>query len=137
MALAFTVLLESGALWYDVPIHGICTAECEPRELSLLQQWDCLSDDFTVHAYEPLKTLKVVANQDSLPLGTYMFTIDFLGSFYADDPGEHKTLNVIELVTGHLVAMPNNKLLFEDKTFTKITDWPKYVRTDRHYYAEE
>lgn len=142
MALCVTVLLECGALWYELPLHAICWKECEPKELKFHQRWDCLSGEWTAHRYEHLRHLAVEVvpyaadpGAGTLP-GSYMFTIDMSGSFYADHPAEHKTLNIIALDSGHIVAMPNNKVLFRDETFTSLA-MPDYVRNSRHYFCEE
>ena len=59
-----------------------------------------------------------------------------MGSFYSDHPSEHKTLNIIELDDGQIVAYPNNRCLFEDKTFTRINGRPDYIQTNRHFFCE-
>jgi hypothetical protein len=141
MAICVTAHLESGALWYELPLHAITTKKgSENHPIGFHQMWDCLSDQFTVHRYNHLRHLDVdvLVNDGSRKLmrGAYMFTIDFINSFYADHPSEHKTMNVIELETGDIVAYPNNRCLFIDKTFTKITGRPNYNQTNQHYFAE-
>lgn len=144
MALCFTVLLESGALWYELPLHALTMVQ-GPRTYSLpeLQMWDCLSDVWTVHRYDHLRHLdvKVVLElEDGKKVksdGRYLFTIDMMDAFYADHPAEHKTFNIIALWSGEIVAYPNNRCIFEDKTFTKVpAERPQYVRTSAHYFAE-
>lgn len=142
MALCFTVLLESGALWYELPIHALATKSGAPvMELSICQMWDCLSSEWTAHRYGHLRHLSVLVHlrgtDDRSPSrGSYLFTIEMLNSFYADHPGEHKTLNVIELGDGQIVAYPNNRLLWEDLTFTNHNLPRNYVRTSKHYFCE-
>ena len=140
-ALCFTVLLESGALWYELPIHAVALKEGPTIALPTAQMWDCLSDNWTAHCYDHLRHLnvsvKLNGNDDLDPMmGDYMFTIDFMDSFYADHPGEHKTLNIIGMPTGAIVAYPNNRCVFADKTFTKPLP-RNYLRSDRHYFCEE
>lgn len=150
MALTFTVLLESGAVWYELPLPAfkMWRGETKPPQetgvplLDVCQMWDCLSDDFTIHRYDHLRylTANVWLNgnaPDQLTPADYLFTIDFIGSFYADHPSEHKTYNVLATkVDGTLVAYPNNRILFEDKTFTKLNGRPKYIQTNKHFFAE-
>lgn len=143
MALCFTVLLESGALWYEVPIHALVTKTGAPAmDLTVCQMWDCLSSKWVVHRYEHLRQLAVLVNlrtdAEAAPPapGSYLFTIDMTDSFYADHPAEHKTLNVIELDQGNVVAYPNNRLLWEDLTFTDHTLPRDYARTSKHYFCE-
>lgn len=142
MALCFTVLLKSGALWYDLPIHAVVHAPCEPWPLERCQMWDCLSDQWVAHCYNHLAELSVdvALNYAGKPVvreGGYLFTIDFMRGFYADHPSEHKTLNIIQMEkSGHIVAYPNNRCLFHDKTFTEHTGRPDYLATNRQWYCE-
>lgn len=142
MALGFTVLLESGALWYDVPIHALSLQAGVPwTELRICQMWDCLSDQWSAHRYDHLRYLAVKVRLNNycqtVADADYLFTIEMLNSFYADDPSEHKTFNILALTTGQIVAYPNNRCQFVDKTFTKLKQTMDYIRTHRHYFAEE
>lgn len=143
MALCFTVLLESGALWYELPLHALAIKESAPLlDITECQMWDCLSSQWIAHRYDHLRHLtafvwlnKADGSKD-LARGSYMFTIDMMGTFYADHPSEHKTLNIIELDDGQVVAYPNNRCLFEDKTFTKINGRLNYIQTNQHFFCE-
>lgn len=158
-ALAFNVMLTNGAQFKGIPIHALVHDEAAPkRPLDWLQLWDCFGERISVHAFDFLKhassRCKVVLKDGTWVLGTYMFTIDWWGNDYSDEPSQDKSAHIIRLDDGTFCAQPNNRILWFDPCLTtnmkqgqrpdykvntrvwKCEDAPKWVTedTDRFFY---
>jgi hypothetical protein len=141
----FTVHLESGALWQRLPIEALrATSNLYPvviawaadaHKTDELQPYSCLEGDIAVIEYKHLRNYDVIASVGGAEYkGSYLFTVDVLGSGLANDPVQHKTHNIVVLENGQLAALPNNRVRFIDKYFTDSVQ-PRYSRVDRKYSA--
>lgn len=114
-ALMFHIMNENGAQFARVPISALCWKEEAPNiPLSHLELWDCFSYDVSVHEFSFLKGLRCTAhlkNRERVD-GEYLFTVDWCGSRYSEDPGEggHKNAHVLKLDSGNFAALPNNRI---------------------------
>jgi hypothetical protein len=122
-ALQFHVLLESGASYWGLPLNAIKTNKDNGwLELSNAQLWSNISDKISSVEFDFLRRLScdVLLKSKKLERGTYRFTIDYEGQGdLSDTPNEHKCAHIIELDSGHLVAYPNNRVIFNDSSLTK------------------
>lgn len=121
--LFFTVHLENGALYSRLPLCALKTDRYDHTSLTtspaahVAQPFPCLEDPSELVLYTTMKDASVkilTLNQE----GTYLFTINYQGEGFAQDPEQHKTHNIIALDNGYLCALPNNHLLFLDNYFT-------------------
>ena len=124
-ALQFHVLLQSGASYWNLPINALSTREVsESISLSDSQLWSCLSDSASVREFVFLRRMacSVRLRSGEIHKGMYRFTVDPDGyGTLADTPNEFKCYHVVELDSGHLVAYPNNRIVFHDSSLTKGT----------------
>lgn len=122
-ALQFHVLLESGASYWGLPLNAIKTNQDNGwLELSNSQLWSNISEKISSIEFNFLRRLScdVLLKSKELKRGTYRFTIDYEGQGdLSDTPNEHKCAHIIELDSGHLVAYPNNRVIFNDSSLTK------------------
>lgn len=138
--LLFTVYLDTGASWSGLPITAIycdrfnpINYDAPPLSIEEAQPFSCLEGDINVLTYNLLKNAKAYLGPDKL-VGNYLFTIDYLGEGLAEEPSQHKTHNIFVLDTGHLVAYPNNMILWTDGFFAyEPGTAPDYRRTNKYY----
>jgi len=130
----FTAMLRNGALWARLPLHAFTFSEGDALPLSTLCLWDCLSYDVTVHQYDYLTSLRadVFCGDGVMRSGEYLFTWDWCKSNYSEMPDQHKQHHFIKLDTGHIAAMPGNRLRWHEPSWIKpFNDRPTYkVITD-------
>jgi hypothetical protein len=127
-ALAFTLLLDSGAIFSNLPIEAIrCdrysfpVTNNEVYTTKQLQPYSCLDGDIQIVEYSLLRhsdMLVKVAGQDVE--AKYLFTVDYNGTSLADDPEQRKTHNIVQLRNNQVAAMPNNKCLVVNKTHRRV-----------------
>jgi hypothetical protein len=135
-----TVMLESGAIYRNVPPHAIAFCE-KPKGISTehfgkyrwepkdAQTWDCYGTDFTVLEYNYLQGLdcEVMANKEVFN-GTYLFTVAPVGDAYSAAPEQAKEFVFVKLDNGRLTIQPTNNVLFTDRSFTNDEGWPKGLK---------
>lgn len=141
--LAFTVHLETGAVWSRLPINALFirrfSANATPSVMLLdrAQPYSCIEGAITAIAHPYLKNYEIKAaiggDRNQQRSGHYLFTVDYLGTGLAEDPVQFKTHNICALDTGELIAYPNNYLLFPDSYFTVSESVPAYKRQDKFY----
>jgi hypothetical protein len=141
--LMFTVMLDNGAMYSNLPIEVIYCArygEINPEvtfTTAQLQPYSCLDGDIEIVEYGVARHSEMMVKIAGLDIAArYLFTIDYNGTDLADDPEQRKTHNIVCLVSGQLAALPNNKCLFMNKSLTKIDGWPKLRRTNKYYTTE-
>jgi len=120
------VLLESGATVIDLPLHALYWTDepptPKPRALSETVDWDSFGWSVEVYAPEYLSGLTVEILDGGEPTGSSgeaWFATDWTDNGWSDYPEQHKWLWVVAEDTGHLVALPQNRLLFCESSFTK------------------
>jgi hypothetical protein len=125
-ALHFEILCESGAKWANIPIHMLRLEKPEKpihHQLQNLQCWDCHGWDFALFQIEYLREMACTyktPSGDIIP-ASYLFTLDHTDNGFSLYPPEHKNFNVLRLEdgSGHIAAMPNNRILWKDASFVK------------------
>jgi hypothetical protein len=116
--LQFHVLTEFGAMFSKLPISAIVWKEdYENLDLKELVTYDSFSFNLSNITYDYLKYLNVCyygGSKRNEYKGTYLTTIDFYDSEYADDPGIAKCCHLIKLENGNFALSPNNRILWAD-----------------------
>ncbi len=136
---SFQVMLKNGAQWARLPLHAFVTEPCDPLPASALCLWDCLSYRVAVHPYRYLETLTcdVFCGDGVMRQGEYLWTLDWAESDYSETPDQHKCHHVIALTTGHLAAMPNNRLRWHEPSWIKPFDTPPRYRVQTRVFTAE
>ena len=144
--ISFHILLECGAQIARVPIWALNTQGQEFYSLTnflktKFQMWDCPSSNFCVHEFDFLAGCQVVINSPCgrNRSGEYLFTIDYEGE-NADSVGDigHKNAHIIETNDGHLIAMPNDRICWHERSFVdKPFDWndPPKIKRNRSLWT--
>lgn len=136
------IMLQSGAVYREVPIHALSFDEVPSFEWSpgYAQHWDCYGTEFSTLAYKYLYGLDVKARcgYDQEHEGKYLFTAIPIGDSYSEFPDEAKEFAFIRLDNGRITCQPTNRCLFIDKSFTsKDAEWPTHLRPlEETYHAE-
>ncbi|MFM6250384.1 MAG: hypothetical protein ACKPEQ_14760, partial [Dolichospermum sp.] len=108
-AVGFNLITNQGAQFARVPIHALVWKEdCEKLPLDWLELWDCLSYQPCAIAYSYLSELRcrTILKDGKWYDGEYMFTIDWVGGDWAEDPSEHKCGHVLKLDNGCFAIQP-------------------------------
>lgn len=130
--LHFHFLSSMGALFYNMPISAFFHEEDyeqlsdnESKRLSLLQTWDCQSNNIAVTTFAFLqnKRVDVHCRDGKWRSGTYLFTIDDyegdlneLNVGYSNDQ-DSKCYQFIVLDNGNFCVQPNNLLRWHNPDF--------------------
>ncbi|MFM5941671.1 MAG: hypothetical protein ACKOQ2_27530 [Dolichospermum sp.] len=140
-AVGFNLITNQGAQFARVPIHALVWKEdCEKLPLDWLELWDCLSYQPCAIAYSYLSELRcrTILKDGKWYDGEYMFTIDWAGGDWAEDPSEHKCGHVLKLDNGCFAIQPNNRIIWADPSFIteQLTKNPGYKIHTRRYKSE-
>jgi hypothetical protein len=138
-ALGFHVMLETGGQFARLPLTAIVwKKEAPDLPLGTLQAWDCFGYEFSAHKFAYLAELscKTFSNGVWYP-GHYVFTIDWIENGFSDEPTQHKNAHILRLENGCFAAQPNNRVLWQDKSFTKDGEPPAYIRNSFRWHAEQ
>lgn len=145
-ALAFHVMLKSGAHYRGIPIHALSTAPISrARDLGDCQLWDCFSYNPQVHVYNYLLEHEADCYLRSGTVGgTYLFTVDWLPDFrgpgFTHLPDQNKCGHVMALEDGNLACLPTNRIAWKDAYFIGQNPSPRaqhYRVQDEVYQAED
>jgi hypothetical protein len=129
-ALHFSILCESGAQWARIPLHALrhelppAGADYPVRHpLDDLQCWDCHGYEFALTHYDYLREMAcrfLTADGRWVP-ASYWLTLDHVENGFSDYPPEHKCYHLLLLEdgSGQIAAQPNNRILWDDKSFVK------------------
>lgn len=116
------LMLESGAVYRNVPPQAIAFRET-PEPIwgeQDAQLWDCYGSDWSVHEYTYLHNLRCQAHLGSRYYpGIYLFTVAPMNDGFSETPEQNKEFMFLELDNGRLTIQPTNKVIFEDRSFTK------------------
>ena len=134
-----TVMLESGAVYRNLPPHALMWDKALGTwSLQQAQLWDCYSHQFSIHAYTYLSGLGAVAEVggDEIPC-SYLFTVIPYGDGFTEAPEQDKEFMFLRTKCGHLTIQPTNRIRFVDNSFTsESNEWPKLQVQKRVYSCE-
>lgn len=145
-ALAFHVMLQSGAHYRGVPIHAIAlTRDAKERDLQDCALWDCFTFRPIVHCYGYLREHEAICYTRSGEVeGRYLFTVDWLpddsGPGFTHLPEQNKCAHVLALEDGNLAALPTNRIAWMDGFFIGRHPDPRgmdYVVQEEVWQAED
>lgn len=121
--LGFTVHLESGALFSNLPIEAIYyddgkeNSYIKEKDLHLstdvLQPYSCIDGDVQYIQYEYLRGYKGLGRvgAEVKPIA-YQFTLDYRDTSFSSDPEQYKTHNIVYIEDNlQFAALPNNYCL--------------------------
>jgi hypothetical protein len=149
-ALRFMVVTERGALFHGLPIHALCLRECEPLPLHVLSLWNCMSFHAAVYK-DPWRSgldVQVKLGDNSVARGEAVMSVDYVHAEpqltdggWSMLPDEHKEHNVIALESGHLAAMPGNRIIWLDASYVSNPwdlekDRPSYKTNTKTWSVE-
>lgn len=142
-AIGWHVMTDVGAVIWRLPIHALCWKAGAPkRTLDDLELWDAFSYHASVHEFSWLagsRCLAALKSGDNAE-GQYLFTIDWVGSSEAENPGDigHKCAHVLKLDEGNFAALPNNRILWASPSFVSkpFEARPDYI-TNTHIWRCE
>ena len=144
-ALTFSVLLESGAQYRGVPIHGLSLGQ-DPNTLASgvmpvqhHQVWGCFGTTFSIVTMTFNKNLPAQWRDGA---GVWVqgrglgWAIEFHDDGYSNAPQQDKSFNMLMSKDNRLVAMPNNRIRWWEDSFT---DWslPIHLRVNHQVYYVE
>lgn len=145
-ALAFHVMLQSGAHYRGVPIHALALHQTAPvRKLGDLQLWDCFTFNPVVHCYNYLREHEAICHtRGGEQEGRYLFTVDWLpdhnGPGFTHLPEQNKCGHVLALDDGNLCCLPTNRISWVDGYFIGRKPDPKakqYIVQEDVWQAED
>jgi hypothetical protein len=136
-----TVMLESGAIYRNLPAHAICfdpppTGAWTPQDA---QTWDCYGLEFTALEYDFLRGLecKVRANGKE-HIGEYLFTVAPVGDGFSAYPEQAKEFTFVKLDSGWMTVQPTNHIVFRERSFTdNKLEFPKGMKRQLEVWTVE
>lgn len=134
------VMLECGAVFRNVPLHHLATRRTDVVwSASQGQTWDCYGYGFSSLEYPFLCGRRALARlrDRSEHWGQYLFTIVPVGDSWTAHPDQAKEFTVIALDNGRFTAQPTDRVLFEDLSFTRSTEWPTWLRRQTETWSAE
>ena len=134
------VLLESGALYRNVPLHQVAARnDAPPWSPAQAATWDCYGWQFSTIEYPFLTSMNVKARlQDGTEaLGQYVFTAIPVADAFSAAPEQAKEFVFIELDNGRFTAQPTNHVLFDDRSFVEELAWPTTLRRQTRVWSAE
>jgi hypothetical protein len=149
-ALLFHVFLETGAVYYRLPLNAFVDANKSSVEddmkTSDVQLWDCLSNQIEVIQWGFLKDQTGIVNLNEInkQKGRYLFTIEFLQNDtneldlgFINVPGEYKCAHILLMDNGYFCAMPNNRIVWQDQAFVKKNKIKHDYKINRNRFFAE
>ena len=135
-----TVMLESGAIYRNIPLHALSFIE-NNSEHSILaaQSWDCYSENFTVLEYNYLSGLACLAKLNDVQqvAGVYLFSVHPLNDGFSAYPAQAKEFCFIKLYDGRITVQPTNHVVFNESSFTEFEGFPNYLKPQKSVYSAE
>jgi len=135
------LLLETGAHWTGVPIHGISCKEIVPAPLPVgrIQPWGAMGSEINVTHLPYLEGLQVEVFKELWKGRSTGIIVDWDDGF-TRHPDQHKALHLLEMETGHYCLQPNNYLKWRDPSFVDESKWPiakNYRRGEEVWWPED
>jgi hypothetical protein len=143
-ALAFHVMLQSGAHYRHVPLHALSTRPIsKDRPITDLQLWDCFTYRPVVTTFAYLLDHPCVCYlpKEEVP-GKYLFTVDWLPDPHPGwvlQPDQNKCAHVLALADGNIAALPTNRIVWRDGFFVGLSGSARrggYITQSQTYHAE-
>ncbi len=145
-ALTFSVLLENGAQYRGIPIHGLIVGQ-DPKmfippalELQSHQCWGCFGTEFSIvnmqlnHSMSATWKGSLGNTFTGRGLG---WAIEFHNDGYSNAPHQDKSFNMLVSSEGYLAAMPNNRVRWWDDSFTNWELPIKLKVNHQKFYVEQ
>ncbi len=137
-----TVLLESGAIYRNLPLHALATRPdaVDVWTIHDAQRWDCYGLEFVAHVYPYLEGLRCQARCNSgVYPGTYEFSVSPVRDGFSAAPDQSKEFTFIALDNGRWTVQPTDRVLIEERSFTTNKDavWPTNLRRQQTIYSAE
>lgn len=133
------LLLETGAHWSGVPIHGIYHKETSAgAKLQKCQAWGNMGENIEAFSLPYLEGLQIERLSDGEKGHSTGMCIDWTDGF-THHPTMHKTLHLLLMDDGTLSLQPNNGLKWSDPSFVDHSKWEEarhYRRGDQVWYPE-
>lgn len=132
------LMLETGAHWSGMPLHGISDTQ-NFIDAHSCSQWGAMGERLTVTLMPYLEGLRVkfVGGVGIDHYGTHTgLLVDWVDG-WAKVPAEHKPLNLIQSDAGWYGLVENNKCSFQDAHFVvdeKRNETKKYRRNTIAYW---
>jgi len=128
--LGFKCHLKNGAVYYPVYAHQIAVPHTDEEPVfyddTSTQEWNCFSDSCAITVIPYLEALTGGECMSTVDRWRqYIFTVDFgrHDNAFVDEPTQYKCLHAVLAENGGtLMLLPNNKLTFEDCSFTEKTE---------------
>jgi hypothetical protein len=139
-AILFHCLLESGAIYYRLPISAFIQKKFDRRNvpdqnIEDLELWNSFSYYPNVISFDFLvgQRCKYLNKNKKFYHGQYLFTIDWahpesniLDTEHSEIPDQHKCAHILALDNGNYAAQPNNRILWNISSFTTSSHKPDY-----------
>ncbi|MDA1095363.1 MAG: hypothetical protein O3A25_19190 [Acidobacteria bacterium] len=134
-----TVLLESGAVYRNLPPQAICfVPDADPLSPWQAQTWDCYGTDFAVVDYPYLSGLRcLVKTGDTTAQGRHLFAVAPVGDGFSAEPSQAKEFHFLALEEGRLTIQPTDRVVYEDRSFTGPLAFPAGLRRQTEVYRCE
>lgn len=137
-----TILLESGALYRDVPLHRLATRPDAPGwRPDEAQHWNAYGPDVQVIRLPYLDGLRLTAKCGRVRTreyaGAYVCSLQPLGDDYSRAPEQDKTFTLIALDHGRYTCQPTDRVLVHDASFTRVEGWPTDLIRNRATWSCE
>jgi len=134
-----TVMLESGAIYRNLPIHALSFCDNPPDWSERdAQEWDCYGWSWTAHEYDYLRELRVKAKAgDREYLGEYLFSVAPLFDSFSAYPEQAKEFTFVKLDNGRITAQPTNRTIFVERSFTDPNKLPAGLKRQTEVYSAE
>lgn len=141
-AIGFDIMTDWGGQFARLPISALCHIETATEQpLYELELWNNFSYSVEALEYGALRNLTVEVRVGRIwSPGTYMFTLSWFGSQYAEQPGDggFKRAHIIQLANGNYAAQPNNRIKWYEPSFiTKPFPEHPDVKTNSHVWNAE
>jgi len=138
-ALGFHVMFNNGGVFWRLPLNSLAHKEdAKPITVGESQLWDNISYNISVTEYEFLKgrEASLKTRSGKLHRSTYLFTIDYAESDYAESADEHKCSHILKAEDGNFYSMPNNRILWQDTSFVTKPSVPDWKVNKNIYFCE-
>jgi hypothetical protein len=136
------VLLESGAMVADLPLHALrhrvdATQVWYPEQA---QRWDAYGWQLEAHEPSTLSGLSCrVLSEDHRQVehtGDLWFYVDHVADGYSLAPAQHKHHWIVAVQDGVFTCVPQDMVLVTESSFTRFTGIPPVKRQTRAWSCE-